>query len=154
MRTFSTTLGAETCMISSIVSATGVSMDISTNFVQKATANLLPESVEWMNTFLSVVWGLVKLTIWPRSCSLLHSIARPLRMTSCIHSHTPLVMHISTNFVQKATANLLPESVEWMNTFLSVVWGLVNPEEFGVGCYPGRFLRCEHSLQPWVQRPA
>ncbi|KAF9883064.1 hypothetical protein FE257_004143 [Aspergillus nanangensis] len=29
---------------------------------------------------------------------------------------------------QTATANLLPESVEWMNTFLGVVWGLVNPE--------------------------
>ncbi|KAJ5899684.1 hypothetical protein N7495_004428 [Penicillium taxi] len=27
-----------------------------------------------------------------------------------------------------ATANLLPESVEWMNSFLSVVWGLMNPE--------------------------
>ncbi|KAF2090300.1 hypothetical protein K490DRAFT_63175 [Saccharata proteae CBS 121410] len=29
-----------------------------------------------------------------------------------------------------ATANLLPESVEWMNTLLSVVWGLINPEMF------------------------
>ncbi|KAJ5202699.1 hypothetical protein N7449_004778 [Penicillium cf. viridicatum] len=29
---------------------------------------------------------------------------------------------------QTATANLLPESVEWMNSFLAVVWGLVNPE--------------------------
>ncbi|OJJ49059.1 hypothetical protein ASPZODRAFT_1387135 [Penicilliopsis zonata CBS 506.65] len=29
---------------------------------------------------------------------------------------------------ETATANLLPESVEWMNTFLGVVWGLVNPE--------------------------
>ncbi|KAJ5595279.1 uncharacterized protein N7459_001487 [Penicillium hispanicum] len=29
---------------------------------------------------------------------------------------------------QMATANLLPESVEWMNTFLGVVWGLMNPE--------------------------
>lgn len=29
-----------------------------------------------------------------------------------------------------ATANLLPESVEWMNTFLAVVWGLINPEMF------------------------
>jgi hypothetical protein len=25
---------------------------------------------------------------------------------------------------------------------------------YNLGCYPGRFLRCEHSLQPWVQRPA
>ncbi|KAJ5646527.1 hypothetical protein N7490_002899 [Penicillium lividum] len=31
---------------------------------------------------------------------------------------------------QTATANLLPESVEWMNSFLGVVWGLMNPEMF------------------------
>lgn len=29
-----------------------------------------------------------------------------------------------------ATANLIPESVEWMNTLLGVVWGLINPEMF------------------------
>ncbi|KAF2143249.1 uncharacterized protein K452DRAFT_247647 [Aplosporella prunicola CBS 121167] len=29
-----------------------------------------------------------------------------------------------------ATANLIPESVEWMNTFLGIVWGLVNPDMF------------------------
>ncbi|KAK5086662.1 hypothetical protein LTR05_003830 [Lithohypha guttulata] len=29
-----------------------------------------------------------------------------------------------------AVANLLPESVEWMNTFLGVVWGLINPDMF------------------------
>ncbi|EAW10548.1 C2 domain protein [Aspergillus clavatus NRRL 1] len=29
---------------------------------------------------------------------------------------------------QTATANLLPESVEWMNTFLGLVWNLANPE--------------------------
>ena len=29
---------------------------------------------------------------------------------------------------KKATANLLPESVEWMNNFLGVFWGLLNPE--------------------------
>ncbi|KAI7462935.1 hypothetical protein KC357_g8346 [Hortaea werneckii] len=29
-----------------------------------------------------------------------------------------------------AVANLLPESVEWMNTLLGIVWGLVNPEMF------------------------
>lgn len=31
---------------------------------------------------------------------------------------------------QVATANLLPESVEWMNTLLGVVWGLINPDMF------------------------
>ncbi|KAK3650910.1 hypothetical protein LTR56_005961 [Elasticomyces elasticus] len=29
-----------------------------------------------------------------------------------------------------ATANLLPESVEWMNTLMAVVWGLINPDMF------------------------
>ncbi|KAL1305090.1 hypothetical protein AAFC00_002023 [Neodothiora populina] len=29
-----------------------------------------------------------------------------------------------------ATANLLPESVEWMNTLMGIVWGLVNPDMF------------------------
>ncbi|KAI2926866.1 hypothetical protein CBS63078_2168 [Aspergillus niger] len=29
---------------------------------------------------------------------------------------------------QMATANLLPESVEWINSFLGVFWGLINPE--------------------------
>jgi Ca2+-dependent lipid-binding protein len=31
---------------------------------------------------------------------------------------------------ETATANLLPESVEWMNTFLGIVWGLINPDMF------------------------
>lgn len=31
---------------------------------------------------------------------------------------------------ETATANLIPESVEWMNTMLGIVWGLVNPEMF------------------------
>lgn len=30
----------------------------------------------------------------------------------------------------QATANLLPESVEWLNTLLAIVWGLINPEMF------------------------
>ncbi|KAK5944500.1 hypothetical protein PMZ80_003782 [Knufia obscura] len=29
-----------------------------------------------------------------------------------------------------AVANLLPESVEWMNSFLGIVWGLINPDMF------------------------
>lgn len=29
-----------------------------------------------------------------------------------------------------ATTNLLPESVEWMNTLIGIVWGLVNPDMF------------------------
>ncbi|KAI0009270.1 hypothetical protein F4779DRAFT_582754 [Xylariaceae sp. FL0662B] len=31
---------------------------------------------------------------------------------------------------ETATANLIPESVEWMNTLLGIVWGLVNPDMF------------------------
>lgn len=31
---------------------------------------------------------------------------------------------------ETATANLLPESVEWMNTLMGIVWGLVNPDMF------------------------
>lgn len=31
---------------------------------------------------------------------------------------------------EMATTNLIPESVEWMNTFLSIFWGLLNPELF------------------------
>ncbi|KAM0719697.1 hypothetical protein Q7P37_003828 [Cladosporium fusiforme] len=29
-----------------------------------------------------------------------------------------------------ATTNLLPESVEWMNTLMGIIWGLVNPDMF------------------------
>ncbi|KAI9792442.1 MAG: hypothetical protein M1816_002326 [Peltula sp. TS41687] len=31
---------------------------------------------------------------------------------------------------ETATANLIPESVEWLNTFLGVFWGLINPDMF------------------------
>ncbi|KAF4981572.1 hypothetical protein FZEAL_2638 [Fusarium zealandicum] len=31
---------------------------------------------------------------------------------------------------ETATANLIPESVEWMNTMLGIMWGLMNPEMF------------------------
>ncbi|KAI9869542.1 MAG: hypothetical protein M1830_005410, partial [Pleopsidium flavum] len=31
---------------------------------------------------------------------------------------------------ETATANLLPESVEWLNTLMSIVWGLINPDMF------------------------
>jgi len=31
---------------------------------------------------------------------------------------------------QVATANLIPESVEWMNTLLGVMWGLIDPDMF------------------------
>ncbi|EFR03857.1 meiotically up-regulated 190 protein [Nannizzia gypsea CBS 118893] len=31
---------------------------------------------------------------------------------------------------QTATANLIPESAEWLNSFVEIFWGLVNPEMF------------------------
>ncbi|KAI2620223.1 hypothetical protein GGS26DRAFT_316740 [Hypomontagnella submonticulosa] len=31
---------------------------------------------------------------------------------------------------ETAVANLIPESVEWMNTLLGIVWGLINPDMF------------------------
>ncbi|UNI16136.1 hypothetical protein JDV02_002602 [Purpureocillium takamizusanense] len=31
---------------------------------------------------------------------------------------------------ETATVNLIPESVEWMNTAIGIVWGLINPEMF------------------------
>ncbi|RDA92606.1 hypothetical protein CP533_0916, partial [Ophiocordyceps camponoti-saundersi (nom. inval.)] len=31
---------------------------------------------------------------------------------------------------ETATANLIPESVEWMNTAIGIIWGLINPEMF------------------------
>ncbi|KAH8677757.1 hypothetical protein BX600DRAFT_393925 [Xylariales sp. PMI_506] len=31
---------------------------------------------------------------------------------------------------ETAVVNLIPESVEWMNTLLGVIWGLINPEMF------------------------
>lgn len=31
---------------------------------------------------------------------------------------------------ETASTNLIPESVEWMNTMLGIVWGLINPEMF------------------------
>jgi Ca2+-dependent lipid-binding protein len=36
----------------------------------------------------------------------------------------------SPALMMQAQTNLLPESVEWMNALLSVVWGIVNPDMF------------------------
>lgn len=43
------------------------------------------------------------------------------------HSITPSFNVLIRDHL-KATANLLPESVEWINSFLVVAWGLMNPE--------------------------
>ncbi|CAI6339567.1 unnamed protein product [Periconia digitata] len=47
-----------------------------------------------------------------------------------IRSGREVEWHSEKTRGQLATANLLPESVEWMNTLLSIVWGLVNPDMF------------------------
>ena len=31
---------------------------------------------------------------------------------------------------ETAVVNLIPESVEWMNTAIGLIWGLINPEMF------------------------
>jgi len=31
---------------------------------------------------------------------------------------------------ETAVVNLIPESVEWMNSLLGIIWGLINPEMF------------------------
>ncbi|PSN68985.1 hypothetical protein BS50DRAFT_675241 [Corynespora cassiicola Philippines] len=47
-----------------------------------------------------------------------------------IRSGREVEWHSEKTRGQMATANLLPESVEWMNSFLSIMWGLINPEMF------------------------
>ncbi|KAF4630399.1 hypothetical protein G7Y89_g7748 [Cudoniella acicularis] len=46
----------------------------------------------------------------------------------------PLAMCVSSSIFlwmkELATANLIPESVEWMNTFLGIMWGLIDPDMF------------------------
>lgn len=33
-------------------------------------------------------------------------------------------------YSKQATANLIPESVEWLNSLMQIVWGLIDPEIF------------------------
>jgi Ca2+-dependent lipid-binding protein len=40
----------------------------------------------------------------------------------------PLKLFLTNCF--QATANLIPESVEWLNTLIGVVWGLIDPDMF------------------------
>ena len=42
----------------------------------------------------------------------------------------PCLVETVADWFRQAVANLLPESVEWMNTLLGVVWGLINPDMF------------------------
>ncbi|KAF2277636.1 uncharacterized protein EI97DRAFT_432495 [Westerdykella ornata] len=47
-----------------------------------------------------------------------------------IRSGREVEWHSEQTRGQVATANLLPESVEWLNTLLAIVWGLINPDMF------------------------
>lgn len=38
---------------------------------------------------------------------------------------------------ETAVVNLIPESVEWLNTAVGLIWGLINPDMFA-GMYPSR----------------
>ncbi|KAI9733708.1 MAG: hypothetical protein M1834_003313 [Cirrosporium novae-zelandiae] len=53
-----------------------------------------------------------------------------LWMKEVVRSGREVEWHSEQTRGETATANLLPESVEWMNTFLGIVWGLINPEMF------------------------
>ncbi|KAL9113203.1 MAG: hypothetical protein Q9227_002538 [Pyrenula ochraceoflavens] len=53
-----------------------------------------------------------------------------LWMKEVVRSGREVEWHSEQTRGKTATANLLPESVEWMNTFLSIVWGLLNPDMF------------------------
>ncbi|KAF2017132.1 hypothetical protein BU24DRAFT_144104 [Aaosphaeria arxii CBS 175.79] len=53
-----------------------------------------------------------------------------LWMKEVVRSGREVEWHSEQTRGQIATANLLPESVEWMNTLLSIVWGLINPDMF------------------------
>lgn len=41
-----------------------------------------------------------------------------------------LEWHSERDRGETATVNLIPESVEWMNTMIGMIWGLINPEMF------------------------
>ncbi|KAF2873155.1 hypothetical protein BDV95DRAFT_374620 [Massariosphaeria phaeospora] len=53
-----------------------------------------------------------------------------LWMKEVVRSGREVEWHSEQTRGQVATANLLPESVEWMNTLLGIIWGLINPDMF------------------------
>lgn len=53
-----------------------------------------------------------------------------LWMKEVVRSGREVEWHSEATRGQMATLNLLPESVEWMNTLLGIVWGLINPDMF------------------------
>ncbi|KAF2464976.1 uncharacterized protein BDR25DRAFT_296206 [Lindgomyces ingoldianus] len=53
-----------------------------------------------------------------------------LWMKEVVRSGREVEWHSEQTRGEVATANLLPESVEWMNSLLGIVWGLINPDMF------------------------
>jgi hypothetical protein len=53
-----------------------------------------------------------------------------LWMKEVVRSGREVEWHSEKERGKTATANLLPESVEWMNTLLEVGWGMINPDMF------------------------
>ncbi|KAF2190610.1 hypothetical protein K469DRAFT_721518 [Zopfia rhizophila CBS 207.26] len=53
-----------------------------------------------------------------------------LWMKEVVRSGREVEWHSEQTRGQMATANLLPESVEWLNTLLGIIWGLINPDMF------------------------
>ncbi|KAJ5544997.1 hypothetical protein N7535_006614 [Penicillium sp. DV-2018c] len=72
-------------------------------------------------TFGGSLWGLIPLAICISSAVWLWA-------QEVIRSGREMEWSSEEIRGQMATANLLPESVEWVNSFLAIMWGLVNPE--------------------------
>ncbi|KAI9753804.1 MAG: hypothetical protein M4579_004985 [Chaenotheca gracillima] len=53
-----------------------------------------------------------------------------LWMKEVVRSGREVEWHSEKERGQTATQNLIPESVEWMNTLMGVIWGLINPDMF------------------------
>ncbi|RAL58766.1 hypothetical protein DID88_009180 [Monilinia fructigena] len=53
-----------------------------------------------------------------------------LWMKEVVRSGRDLEWHSERQRGQMATANLIPESVEWINTLMGVMWGLIDPDLF------------------------
>ncbi|KAF2664191.1 hypothetical protein BT63DRAFT_429713 [Microthyrium microscopicum] len=69
------------------------------------------------------LWGLIPLAMCVTS-------GIWLWMKEIVRSGREVEWHSEKTRGKTATANLLPESVEWLNTMLEVVWGLINPDMF------------------------
>ncbi|KAI9844546.1 MAG: hypothetical protein M1837_005505 [Sclerophora amabilis] len=74
-------------------------------------------------TFGGSLWGLI-----PTAACVASGIW--LWMKEVVRSGREVEWESEKNRGETATQNLIPESVEWMNTLMGVVWGLINPDMF------------------------